>query len=263
MVVELIGIAAAIVGSFAAGIWDLKTTDVPDEITTIMGVLGIIIWTINLGITGAYMPLVLSVALGTGVLLFGWVLYRAGQWGGGDAKLFAAIFYLIPSVAFLFDYIINLLFVAIAYLVVYSLVLGFRHPAVFAVAYHNLGMKRQLLAVYAALIVVGAPLAAFLGYNPVIGAAYWLVGLGLLLFWAYARAIEKGVFHRTIPASKLRVGDVLASYKRWEGVTEAEVARIKKTKKVVKIKEGVRFTMVFALNILVTLLIGNIAYLVF
>jgi Flp pilus assembly protein protease CpaA len=264
MVVELIALAVAVIGSFAAGLWDLRTTDVPDEITTLMAILGPLLWTVHVGITGDVVPLALSLIAGTIVLIFGWLLYRGGQWGGGDAKLFAAIFYLLgPDISFGIDYIINLLFVALAYLVIYSLCLGAKHPKAFAMAANSLKRRavKAGLGIYALVLVLGALLAQLYGMDFTIAIAYWLIGLGLILFWAYAKAIEKGVFRKTIPAKELKAGDVLASFDKWEGITEAEAAKIRKSKKTVEVKEGVRFTLVFALNILVTLFVGNVAFL--
>ncbi len=63
---------------------------------------------------------------------------------------------------------------------------------------------------------------------------------------------------KRIPVSKLRVGDVLLSSKLWEGITEKELKRIKRSgKRYVRIKEGVRFGPAFPLALLFTIYFGD------
>ncbi|MCS7106355.1 MAG: hypothetical protein NZ942_03500, partial [Candidatus Aenigmarchaeota archaeon] len=64
--------------------------------------------------------------------------------------------------------------------------------------------------------------------------------------------------------SKLKVGDVLAESKLWEGITQKDLIKIKKSgKKYVVIKEGVRFAPAFPLALLFTLYFGDVFPLIF
>jgi hypothetical protein len=44
---ELIAFTVALIGGFAAGLWDLKTSDIPDEAPALMATLGLFIWYVN------------------------------------------------------------------------------------------------------------------------------------------------------------------------------------------------------------------------
>lgn len=67
--------------------------------------------------------------------------------------------------------------------------------------------------------------------------------------------VEKYGFKKRIRVDKLKVGDVLVSFKRWRGITEKEIEAIKKSGKTfVTIKEGVRFAPAFLIAYLYTIL---------
>ena len=82
----------------------------------------------------------------------------------------------------------------------------------------------------------------------------------------FARAVEKKGFYKRIPVSKLRVDDMIGEdipklkvYKREiRGLTEKEVRKIKKYRKYVTIKEGVRYGPVFFLTLIFMLFFGDI-----
>ena len=49
--------------------------------------------------------------------------------------------------------------------------------------------------------------------------------------WKFVKAVENVGFKKKIPVSKLKVGDVPDYYKIWEGITEKEIRKIKKSGK--------------------------------
>jgi Flp pilus assembly protein protease CpaA len=261
-VIEII-LLIALAGSFIAGLWDLRTTEVPDELLYLMVTAGIFFWYINAGLTNDFYPLFVSLSVGTVSLVLGIALYKTGKWGGADAWMFAAIAYLVPVYGnnnfFISYYFFNLLFVSLAYMIIYSIALGLKHRAVFS--YLNEDLKKNWHMVCAAPV---AFLAIFvimqLLMMPVLYAPFVMIFVliaFLSIFWRYALIIEKRVFVRRVPAKNLKTGDVLVDMK-WVGLTEKEVKEIKKRKKYVTIKEGVRFTMVFFITLVVTLLFGNL-----
>jgi Flp pilus assembly protein protease CpaA len=81
----------------------------------------------------------------------------------------------------------------------------------------------------------------------------------------YAGSIRKG-FYKKIPVSKLKIDDMIGEdipklkiYKKFiRGLTKKEVQKIKKMKKYVIIREGIRFTPVFFISLIITLLFGDI-----
>jgi len=255
-------------GALIAGFWDLKTTEIPDEIPTVMTVLGIFIWYITAFTFGDFVPLLISITLGTVVLIIGWILYKAGQWGGGDAKLLAGIIYLLPFPAFLFSYVINFFFIALFYLIFYTIILGFMRPKIFGIWFEKLRRDKNTrlgLIIINSLFASIAVLMAIMKVNidPLIVISLWVFVLFMILFLSYAKVIEGNLFRRKIKVKELKIGDVLASNKRWEGLTADEVREIKKRYKYVEIKEGVRFGLVFAINLIVTLVLGNILLIIF
>ena len=260
---ELIAMAAALILGFAAGLWDLKTSDIPDEAPALMAVLGLFIWYVSGLTTGNWVPFIISAALGTAVFAIGWGLYKAGQWGGGDAALLAGIFYLIPNIAFLTDYIFNFFIVALVYSVVYSICIGFTHPKIFGHMVDEIKRKKIWIGLLVWLVfgigTIGLLVQA--GADITLTACLWAAVFGITLFYVYARAIEKNVFRRSIPISKLKVGDVLASSKQWTGISQEQIAELRRKRVLtVEIKEGVRFGLVFPLALVVTLLLGNLIF---
>ena len=162
------------------------------------------------------------------------------------------------------NYLINFFIVSLVYMAVYTIILGAKH--------HVFGLFIKELK-KSALIVVCVP-AAYLafsfgyvfinGYTDSIYMLFWtfLFITAMMLFWVYAKVIEKDVFVRKISTQQLKKGDVLLETK-WIGITEDEIAALQKTKRFVTIKDGVRFVPVFAITLVVTMLFGNLLLLFF
>lgn len=252
---ELI-VGLAILGSVVAGLWDLKTTEVPDEIPALMIAVGILYWFVSSVITGNSYPLLVSVFSSAIIGLAGYALYKTGKWGGADGFILAAIAAMIPLYngrVFIVDYVMNLIIVSALYMVAYTAVLGFLNPGIFAHFFEDL--KKNYL------MVVLVPLAYFavillLGITNKFALLYGVIIAFLVLFYRYAVVIEKKVFRKRIAAAKLKPGDVLEKM-IWRGLTKKEVREIRKKETYVVIKEGIRFVPAFAITLFVTLLYGN------
>jgi len=266
--IELILFSIAFIGSLLAGLWDLKTTEIPDEIPTLMAVFGVFIWLVSGNLYG----LALSVVFGLSFLGFGWLLYKAGQWGGGDAKMLSAIGFLLPimnNAYFGLSFFFNLFLVGLAYMIVYSLALGFLNKGTFSRFGREFVKEKIVLIAFIALLLLAAITSAYVfifNYTlllELVTIPYLLfVAAFLVIFWKYSKIVENCIFKRKIPVAKLRIGDVLLESKQWDGVEEADLQRIKRSgKRFVTIKEGVRFGMVFPIALLVTYTVGNIIFL--
>ncbi len=118
-------------------------------------------------------------------------------------------------------------------------------------------------ALVAALILMGILLAKYFEFLPLTTFTVFVViiaiaSAGLYILWKFVKAVENVGFKKRIPVSKLKVGDVPDYYKIWEGITEKEVNKIKKSgKKYIWIKEGVRFAPAFPLALLFTIFFGD------
>ena len=93
---------------------------------------------------------------------------------------------------------------------------------------------------------------------PIIGGVFFL--------YIFAHTIDKHAFRKKINAKDLMEGDVLANAvpelkmkgKLFVGLTNEQVKQIRKLRKTVEIKEGIRYTMAFFFTILATMFFGNI-----
>ena len=266
----------ALIGSFLAGIWDLKTTEIPDEIPYTMILIGIIFYGIQSFVEWNYWPLLNSFLVGLCLLGFGFIMYYSGQWGGGDAKILAAIGFLLPSsnlfstfFPFPISYLINVFLVGAAYMILYAFILSLMNKKILFKFFEDLKSSANFLA-----------LGSFFLFVFLIGVNYYLINffqlkfelsllvrnsllpifatLILFIIWKFAKIVEEVGFKKRIPVKKLKVGDVLANSKLWEGITEKELKKIKKSgKKYVEIKEGIRFGLAFPLALLFTYYFGD------
>jgi hypothetical protein len=174
--------------------------------------------------------------------------------------ILGAVFFMIPSLVFLFSFFVNFLLVSMVYIAIYAIVLGMKTKGIFSGFVSEI--RDKLLVFIAYIIVLLALVIISLSTNPLILpllVIVWTLGLLGILLYAYSKIIEKTVFKKRIPVSALQEGDVLADHKEWRGITQEEIAQLKKhRKRFVNIKDGVRFTLVFPITIIITLLLGNI-----
>lgn len=263
--IEII-ILLALGGTIVAGLWDLKTTEVPDPIPIGMVIAGAGFWGLNWLVNGDLNSFIISISVGTVLLAIGLLLYKRGQWGGADAWILAAVGYMIPIYGgqiFIIQYIFNFMLVSIVYTVIYSVVIGLLHAHVFRYVKKDLIENRRIIAaIPLAALVVLLGLSAVI--PPVASLAVTLVPLVIFLvvFWRYAVVIEKHVFKKKVSTAKLKVGDVLESGK-WIGLTESQIKKIRSQKRYVVIKDGMRFVPVFAIALVITLIYGNLFFALF
>lgn len=201
--------AIALIGSTIAGLWDLKTTDIPDPVCVGMIALALLL---------AYFDGSMSITLMAGslALAFSLAMYFAGQWGGGDGELLVANIMLLASIdeSLALGFFVNLFLIGAVYSIVYCVV-----------------------------------------YAKINGKKLNLTSL-------------EDIFVSRIPTKNLKPGDMLGEdipklgLKKIHirGLTMEEVKRIKKSKKFVFIREGVRFGPVFALAGIATYFCGNLMF---
>ena len=126
---ESIYVLIALIGSTIAGVWDFKTTNIPDSVCIGMIVSGILLHGYESYSLGSLDPLMSSFLVGGLFLLFGLIMYYTGQWGGGDGELLAAIGFLLPTAtaptffAFPISFFVNLILISAIYGIGYTLYL--------------------------------------------------------------------------------------------------------------------------------------------
>ncbi|MEM5829614.1 MAG: prepilin peptidase [Candidatus Aenigmatarchaeota archaeon] len=281
---ELIGFLIALFGSSLAAAFDLKITptEIPDEIPHTMIALALILAFFKSLFELSLVPLIESLLHGISLLAFGFLMYRLGQWGGGDAKVLAAIGFFSPFISplaknlrftFSFSYLLNVFIVGAAYMLVYAFVLALFNKKIIKEFLKNVKSSSKIIVASIIALFLLFSLGNILLFNffalPVnfhliFSNSLLALALTFLLFllWIFVKAVEEKAFKRKIHISKLKVGDVLLESKVWEGITEKELEKIKKSgKKFVWIKEGVRFAPTFPLALVFTLFFGDLLFL--
>ena len=269
---ELLLIAIALIGSFAAGIHDFLTSNVPDKVCISMIILGLILHIISGIVTKDFSMFFYSLLFGGAFLVFGLLMYYGGQWGGGDGELLLSIGILLPQVTivktyfpFAISFFINSFFIGAVYSIFYSLILSAKNPSISKNFFRTI--KQPLFLMSLSLFLILSIISFF--YIHYLSLIFFLA-FTLILFWKFAKSIEQG-FYKRIPVSKLKVDDMLGEdipklkiYKRFiKGLTKEEVKKIKRIKRYVIIREGIRYGLVFPLTLLFTLLFGDIFFLLF
>lgn len=277
---ETISFLVALVGSSLAGIYDLKITptEIPDRIPYAMIGLALVLAFAQSVFELNYMVFVNSLVFGISLLAFGYMMYRFGQWGGGDAKVLAAIGFLSPGLSafmmnvqfpFAFSYLMNMFIVGSAYMLIYAFVLAVLNKRVFHEFFRNVKSSSNIILISSLVLF---PLFLFgnwylfsslnisVGLQDVLLNSFALIlaSVAMFLVWKFVKAVEEVAFKKKIPISKLRVGDVLLESKVWDGITENELKKIKRSgKKSIWIKTGVCFAPTFPLALIFTLFFGD------
>jgi len=273
--IELIALCIALIGSSVGAMWDLKTTEIPDQIPHFMIICGLIMAIILSYQQWSYWPLLNSIIAGCSLLGFGALMYYCGQWGGGDAKILSSIGFLIPNLSigkellfpFPVSYLLNIFIIGAAYMIVYAFVVALLNRKIYKKFKSDMKASVNLLLITSIslfVVFIGinwyiSNLLSFFDANFIIKNSLiplFLV-IGLFVIWRFAKAVEEIGFKRRIPASKLKIGDILADSKLLDGISKKEWLKIRRTKRFVSIKEGVRFAPTFPLALLYTLFFGD------
>jgi len=275
---EMLNVFVALFGSFFAGIWDLKTTDIPDSVCLSMIGIGFATHILESLMIGSWEPLITSLIVGFGFLLFGLFMYFSGQWGGGDGELMVAIGVLIPTypfqqflIPFAFAFFVNVFFIGAIYSILYAVFLTMRDKKLKRSVISNLNKNKNfILYSFVFSTIIGAGVYYIFG-NILFAVSFpVLITLFAVLFF-FLKDVEKG-FHRKILSKNLKVDDMIGEdipklkifKKEIRGLTKKEVSAIKRMKKYVVIRDGVRFGIVFPLALLATIILGDfLTYLIF
>lgn len=277
---ETISFLVAMIGSSLAGIYDLKITptEIPDIIPYAMIGLALILALVQSVFELNYMIFVNSLIYGISLLAFGYVMYRFGQWGGGDAKVLAAIGFLSPGLStfmrnvqfpFAFSYLMNMFIVGAAYMLIYAFVLAALNKKIFSEFFRSVKSSSNIILISSSVlffVFLFGNWYLFSSFNIAVSFqsvlvnsfALILLSTSLFLVFKFVKAVEDIAFKKKIPISKLRIGDVLMESKVWDGITEKELRKIKRSgKRSIWIKTGVCFAPTFPLALIFTLYFGD------
>ncbi len=273
---EFLLLAIGLVGFGLAGYWDLRYTEFPDWLPYSMIVLALVVRGVFAFMENDWWILGNSVFVGVIFLALGLLLYFLKQWGDGDAWLLGALGFLFPVqpgfgvatfLPFPLTLLLNFLLVSLVYLIVYSIMLGVRNRVVNRKYIEYLGKEKHKFmgfSVFFFAVSWGFALFMYFWFSLEISNLMQMLMLPFLLtfilfFSYYAKMVEKNLFKRRIKTSELKEGDVVLEGK-WRGLTRKEVTEIRREKKYVWIKEGVRFAPVFVFTMLISLFCGDFIF---
>ena len=264
---ELLLFAIALIGSLACGIYDLKTSNVPDSVCVIMVASAVLLHTFSGLYTGDFSNLINSFLYGGLFLAFGLLMYFTGQWGGGDGELLIAIGFLIPTFSsvntlfpFAISFFINTFFIGAVYSIIYSLVLAYRNSKIGSNFFNKIGTSRVSIF----LLIMVCISVSFLLTSQFILAVLSFFIFVLIVFQRFSKTIEES-FYKRIPSKDLKVDDMLGEdipklrlYKKHiKGLTDEQIKRIRRFKRYVIIREGIRYGIVFPLSLIFTWFFGD------
>jgi Flp pilus assembly protein protease CpaA len=238
-----------------ASIQDIQTREVYDYISYSFIAIALItrvIWFLiewNLDILIYVLP---SFAVMFG---FSMVMYVAGQWGGGDAKLMAGLSIALgASDLYFIDFLMNMLVFGAIYGVVYTLGIGLKNYK---------GIVKSVSAGFSAISIIAVISALYISSILPFGKVISFMIL-LLLSIKYLQAIEKNCMYKDISVERLVEGDWLAQdikgiEKKGIGLTKEQIKKIKSMKlKKVRVKEGIPFVPAFLVTLAATYFLGNV-----
>ena len=280
---ELIIFGVCLFGLLVGSYTDLKTREVPD-------------W-VNYGLifTGLGLNLIFSVVYndyryimysGIGLLLFigfGYMMYYAGQWGGGDSKMLMGLgsllgFKLSFSDNFLFDFFLNILIVGAAYGIMWTLFLVAFKFKKFRPAFAKEIKSKKTVRKYALIFCAITLLVALLVNDKSMQlSSLWLaiVTYVTLYLLISVRAVEKSCMMKMVDPEQLTEGDWIAAdvYVKGKyiagpkdlGIGKKQISLLRKLslrrKLKIQIKEGIPFVPSFLIAFAVTLAYGNLIWL--
>jgi len=273
----------AFIALLIGSITDLKTREVPDWVNYGLICSGV---ALNLLFSIIYSnpSFILSSIIGLAIFfVIAYVMFYAGQWGGGDSKMLMGIGAIIgikPSFSqqFLAGFFINALLVGAAYGLLWSMMLAVKNKRKFIKELRKELSKKAIVNIKKFLIagiVLIVVLSWLLRGNPLSLVLLMLAFLALCSFYLFAlvRAVEKSSMYKLVEPSKLTEGDWIVKNvvvdKKYVtgpkdlGISKSQIRKLVelhrkgKVKKIL-IKEGIPFVPSFLIAFIITFLFGNV-----
>ncbi len=272
----ILTIAAVAYGS----ITDLKTREVPDLLNYGLIAFGLGVRAV-LALWFSDMSIFFAGAMGFIVAFtIALIMFYAGQWGGGDAKMIMGIgamlgLHLTWNDQFI-SFLLNNLWVGAVYGLLWTLILASRNWNKVA---HEIRIRGRVLKQFgvATLVIICFGLVTYTFFHDLKLLAFLisapLVGLFLVLLMQVVKAVEKECLIKQIPVEQLTEGDwilkdVFVDKKRIcgpkdLGISKEQIEQLllyKKKGKIDKIviKTGIPFVPSFLLSLLITGIWGNL-----
>lgn len=270
---------ALLIGS----ITDLKTREVPDWVN-----YGLIICGVGLNLLFSIIYLNSSFFINSiiGLLIFfgiAYIMFYAGQWGGGDSKMLMGLGAIIgidvsfKTQQFLFGFFINALFIGAIYGLLWSIFLVFKNKKKFFKEFNKILSKNTIVKSKKMMLIALGFLFILIFLIKFTYIKILLLSLAFLILttfylWIFVKATEKSSMYRLVEPVKLTEGDWIVNniYVNRQyicgpkdlGISKNQIKKLikfykqKRVKKIL-IKEGLPFVPSFLIAFVVTLLFGN------
>ena len=268
---------------FIGSITDLKTREVPDWVNYGLIISGV---GLNLLFSAVYSNSSFVINSIIGLLIFfgiAYIMFYAGQWGGGDSKILMGLGAMIGidvsyiSSQFLLGFFINALFIGAIYGLFWSIFLVFKNKQKFWKEFNKILLQKNAVKAKKIMLLVLALLLIFLFIIKLYHIKILMLSLAFIILttfylWIFVKAIEKSAMHKLVEPSKLTEGDWIVKdvYVNGNYITGPKDLGIgkKQIRKLVElynkgkvrkilIKEGIPFVPSFLIAFILTLLYGN------
>jgi len=278
ILIHIFVLFALLFGSFV----DLRIREVPDILSYGLVILGILIGILRSITYGDLSFIVYSLAGFVLCLIIGNLMYYAGQWGGGDAKILMGIGAMIGlnvfnfslSESFLVLFLINIIIFGAVYAIFWVFFLSFRNWKEFKKEFEK--ARRTKFSIWIRFIFIVLFIAAIiLIFSTGIPAIFKIVivififfSYLLYYFGIYSSVVQKVCMVKSVNVTALTEGDwlskdvkingkvILKSSKT--GISSEDISKLKKNKiKEVIIKEGIPFVPSFLIAYLLTIIAGS------
>ncbi|MGM5484846.1 MAG: A24 family peptidase [Nanobdellota archaeon] len=279
--IETARIIIALFYLLTGSISDLKTREVLDFANFSLISIGV---ALNLLYASVYekWAIALESLLGLGIFVaIAFIMYYAGQWGGGDSKMLmglGALFgmpFSFDKLPLLVEFFINTLIVGAIYGLFWSLTVAIMNWKKVSRRFAKNSAKAHRIKMYiifgcgallaAAFIVKDSMITVFL-------VSMTFVAIFSFYMWIFVKSVEKEIMYNHIDVDKLTEGDWIVNDVKVEGeyitgpkelgITGEAIEKLKKYKekgkiKKVLVKEGIPFVPSFLIAYIVTLIFPN------
>ena len=276
-IIFLIVLVALVIGTYT----DFKTREVPDWLNYSLIFIGFglrILFTI---VYHDWNYLLQGILGFTAFFLLALIMFYAGQWGGGDAKMVMGLGTLIglelSMDAFLIGFFINIIIFGALFGFLFSIYLAMTNRKSFAKEFNKRFREKSKEKWFVWLGTIALLVISIFVPSSIKVSVVLLAGLLLVSFYMfiYLKAVEKASMIRWVAPEKLTEGDwvvqdVIIGGKRICGPKDLglekkqidRLVRLKKQKKIkrVLIKYGIPFVPSFLIAFIATYLWGNFVF---
>lgn len=284
MLIDIILLGVGLIALTAGSYTDIRTREVPDWISYGLIFAGIGIRLVYSMLTFDFTYLTYGF-FGLGIFVaIGYIMFYAGQWGGGDSKLlmglglvFGMPFYLTP-LPLLLVFLINVVLVGAVYGLLYSIILAVINREKFVEELKKIFNDEKIIKYRKfSLILISLGILAIiflLEDTIIIWTFITFLAFAYLSFYLviFVKGVEKSAMYKLVEPSKLTEGDWIAKdyvidKKKICGPKDLGVSKLqikhlielKRKKKIgkIQIKEGIPFVPSFLIAYVISLIFGG------